>query len=254
MLKKINTAGTVQDIGGGGGFPAPAPMSTVPLPPGARAIGPSAATARPAGGGGGPSPLASVAQKGVLRGTSFAAYEEAKQILQVAEQEAARIQEEAVRLRDEQARLGYESGYSKGYEEALAGLASLESETNSLFEKLEPQVAKLAIRVAEKIVGAELTARPEAIAAIVAQALKTVRHQKDISIRVHSSHAPALEARKATLLGVLSRARDVMIRADDSMRPGGCIIESELGTLDADLTTQLEMLERVLGATRGGGH
>jgi type III secretion protein L len=255
VLKKIVRGdGAIQEIGAVPGFPAAqpaaAPPSAVPLPPGARAIAPSAAPPRPPGAAA-PSPLAGMAQKGVLRGTSFAAYEEAKQILSVAEQEAERIKQEAAYLRDEQSKAGYEEGYRKGYEQALAGLARLEAETNSVFERIEPQIVKLAVKVAEKIVGAELTSRPEAIAAIVAQALKTVRHQKDISIRVNSAHVPALEARKSTLLGVLSRARDVMIRADDSMRPGGCVIESELGTLDADLTTQLEMLERVLGGSRG---
>jgi type III secretion protein L len=269
-LKKIvrgDAAPAVQEIGSGGFQAAPAagaapslrdtavpglnvpvgasPFAPPPLPPGARPIAPRPAAGQPAA-----SPLAAVAQKGVLKGTSFQAYEEAKQILALAEQEAERVRQEAVRLRDEQARLGYEEGYRRGYEEALAGLARLEQETAALFEKIEPQVVALSVKVAEKIIGAELAARPEAIAAVVSQALRTVRHQRDISIRVHPSHVPALEGRKAQLLGVLSRARDLMIRGDESMRPGGCVIETELGTLDADLTTQLEILERALGASR----
>ena len=39
-------------------------------------------------------------------------------------------------------------------------------------------------------------------------------------------------------------------RGDESMRPGGCVIESELGTLDADLETQLRMLENALGGAK----
>jgi type III secretion protein L len=185
-----------------------------------------------------------------MRGSSFAAYEEAKQILSVAEQEAQRIKDDAARLRDEQARAGYEEGYRKGYEEALAGMARVEQEFEAVCDRLEPDLVRLAVKVAEKIIGAELASRPEAIAAIVSQALRTVRHQKEISIRVHPSHAPALEAKKVQLLGVLTRAKDVTVRPDPSMRPGGCIIESELGTLDADLATQLAMLERALGGAK----
>lgn len=230
--------------------------AAVPIRPAGPGIAPIAPAPRPMtqrlGGGGAPapSPLAAVAQKHVIKSTSFAAYEEAKQILAVAEQEAARIKEEAARLRDEQVRLGYEEGHKQGYAAGIAGLARVEQEFQALCERLEPEIVKLAVKVAEKIVGAELAARPEAIAAIVSQALKTVRHQKEISIRVHPSHVAALEARKAQLLGVLTRARDVMIRGDDSIRPGGCVIESELGTLDADLETQLRLIEQALSLAR----
>jgi type III secretion protein L len=227
-----------------------APMPAAPRPGGFSipSAGPRPMAPRPAAPGA--SPLAGIAQRGVMKSTSFAAYEEAKQILSLAEEEAARIKAEAERLRDEQARAGYEEGYRKGYEEALKGLAGLEQEFDALCERLEPEVVKLAVKIAEKVIGAELSSRPEAIAAIVSQALRTVRHQREINIRVHPSHVAALEAQKQTLLGVLTRARDVVVRGDESVRPGGCVIESELGTLDADLNTQIEMLQRALGMAR----
>jgi type III secretion system HrpE/YscL family protein len=168
-------------------------------------------------------------------------------MLAVAEQEAARILLDAQRLRDEQASLGYDEGYKKGYEEALAKLGEIEEDVQKTFEGLEPKLVMLSVKVAEKIIGQELATRPDTIAAIVAQALKTVRHQREVNVRVHPSHAAALEAHKKTLLGVLSRARDVVIRPDPSIREGGCVIETELGILDADLRTQLEILERALG-------
>ncbi len=93
----------------------------------------------------------------------------------------------------------------------------------------------------------------------MAQALKTVRHQRDVNIRVNPAQVAALETHKKTLLGALSRAKDVQIRADPSIRPGGCVIETELGILDADLRTQMEILERALqggvpkGTNLGGG-
>jgi type III secretion protein L len=200
--------------------------------------------------------------RGVIKQQVVGAYGQAKEILAVAEQEAARIIQDAERLREEQARLGWDEGYKKGFEETLGKLAQLEEETQKIFQDLEPKVVQLSMKVAEKIIGSELATRPDAIAAIVAQALRTVRHQRDVNIRVNPAQAPALEAHKKTLLGVLSRARDVVIRADPSVREGGCVIETELGILDADLQTQLEILERALGgglpktgeAAGEGGH
>lgn len=184
--------------------------------------------------------------RGIIKQQVVGAYGQAKEILAVAEQEAARIVEDAHRLREEQARAGYQEGYKKAYEECLGRLGAIETETRQLFEDLEPKIVQLSVKVAEKIIGSELAERPDAIADIVAQALKTVRHQKEIMIRVHPAHVDVLDNNKRTLLGVLSRARDVTIRGDPSMREGGCMIETELGLLDADLRTQLEILERAL--------
>jgi type III secretion system HrpE/YscL family protein len=184
--------------------------------------------------------------RGLIKQQVVGAYGQAKEILSVAEQEAARIIQDAERIREEQARAGWEEGHRKGYEEALAGLARFEEETHAAFADLEQKIVQLSMRVAEKIIGAEMATRPDAIAAIVAQALKTVRHQKDVIIRVNPAQVPALEEHKKTLLGALSRAKDVSIRGDPALRPGGCVIETELGILDADLQTQMEILERAL--------
>ena len=193
--------------------------------------------------------LGHVGQRGVIRQQVAEAYSEARKILAVAEQEAERIKAEALRFREEQVRAGYEEGRRQGYEEALKGLAKIEEEYARLAERIEPELVKLSLGIARKILGAEIEMRPEAIAQIVAQALKTVRHTRDITIRVHPSHVAALEGMRQTLLGVLSRAREFSIRGDESMRPGGCVIETELGTLDGDLDTQLALIERALRAT-----
>jgi len=197
--------------------------------------------------------------RGLIKQQVVGAYGQAKEILGVAEQEAARILQDAERIREEQARLGWEEGYKKGYEEALAGLARVEAETAAVFSDIEPKVIQLSMKVAEKIIGSEMATRPDAIAAIVAQALKTVRHQREVIVRVNPAQVGALETHKKTLLGVLSRAKDVSIRGDPALRQGGCVIETELGILDADLTTQMEILGRALeggvpkGTDLGGG-
>jgi type III secretion system HrpE/YscL family protein len=187
-----------------------------------------------------------VGHGGVISKEAYGAYNEAKEILAVAEREAERIRQEAVQLRDEQVRQGFEEGHRTGYQEALAGLAGLERRFDEICKDLEPQLVELAIGVARKIIGRELGTNPDTIADIVAQALRTVRHQRDITVRVHPDHVDEVTERKHALLGVLSRAPDIQIRADPSVRAGGCVIESELGKVEADLETQLELLRQAL--------
>jgi flagellar biosynthesis/type III secretory pathway protein FliH len=42
------------------------------------------------------------------------------------------------------------------------------------------------------------------------------------------------------------RASDLSIREDDDISPGGVIIETEAGSIDARLETQLDALERAM--------
>jgi len=177
---------------------------------------------------------------------AYQAYGESKDILAVAQKEAERIRQEALVQRDEQARQGYEAGYRKGYEEALVKLAGLEKQYADVVSRLEPQLVQLAISVAEKIIGEELALRPEAIVDVVGQALKTVRHQREIVIRVHPSRAPTLEQRKQSLLGILSRAQTVRVVPDETLTENGCVIETEVGRLNADIDSQLEALRKAL--------
>ena len=202
--------------------------------------------ARPLVSGGG-----SAGGRGVISAETYGAYNEAKEILSVAEAEAERIRQEAVRLRDEQVRQGFGEGHKKGYEEALGGLAALEARFDQLCANLEPQLIDLAVGIAKKIIGHELSSKPETIVEIVAQALRTIRHQREITVRVHPNHLAVVEQHKSELLGVLTRAPDIVVRADDDVPVGGCVIESELGRIEAELETQLEMLKRALTAAKG---
>ena len=43
-----------------------------------------------------------------------------------------------------------------------------------------------------------------------------------------------------------ARARALQFRTDDRVGRGGCVIETELATIDARLATQLEAIERAL--------
>jgi flagellar biosynthesis/type III secretory pathway protein FliH len=44
----------------------------------------------------------------------------------------------------------------------------------------------------------------------------------------------------------IGRLKDIAIREDAEIRRGGCVIQTESGTVDAQLETQLQLLERAL--------
>ena len=192
------------------------------------------------------SPARSPAAGGVIKRDVYDASTEAERILAEAQEEGqeivARAEREATRIR-EKAR---EDGRVEARAEANALLVKARIERERLLGETEPQLVALARGVAEKIIGRELEVRDDTIVAIVRQAIQTVRQQREIIVRVNPQDLEALQKGKHEIIAVLARAKDVDLRGDPSISRGGCVVESELGTIDAELETQLDVIERLL--------
>ena len=215
--------------------PAPAPQSHAPqLPPTAQ---PSPAPAPPA-------PPRS--RPGVIDREEVQARSQAHEIVQRAQSDARMIRGQAEEFRQR----GYEEGYAAGHEEGKAQLTetilTLNRETEARWKEIEPDMIRLAVRVAEKIIGHSLETDPDVIIQIVAEALTAARHQREIYVRVNPADYETVVSHKRELVDQLSRARDIDVRSDPNVTAGGCLVDSEVGTIDATLESQLSVLERIL--------
>lgn len=183
---------------------------------------------RPAGGG--PAPH--------IDERPFDAKVEAERILSEAGREAERLRAQATTE-------GRERGLAAVSELMVAARASAARAQRNV----EGDLRTLAVRIAERILGRELSLNPDAVNDIVGSALRQAGAPRDIVLRVHPDDLKALERGRPRLLERAQRAQTLQFRADPSVGRGGCIVESELGTVDARLNVQLEAIERAL---RGG--
>lgn len=164
---------------------------------------------------------------------------EAEKIVAAARQEAERLLKSAMQE-------GRERGLA-AVTELLVG-ARLVAERARLASEQELRV--LGVRIAEKILGRELQQTPEAVTDVVREALRHASTGRDLVIRIHPDDLAFVERGKPRLIERCRSARSVDLRADSSVSRGGCVVESELGVVDARLAIQLEAIERAL---RGDG-
>lgn len=108
------------------------------------------------------------------------------------------------------------------------------------------ELRALAVRIAEKILGRELAVRPEAVTDVVTEALRHVGEPREVIVRANPDDLAALERGKPRVVERCRATRSVTFRGDESIGRGGCIVETELGVVDARLSTQLEAIERAL--------
>ena len=114
-----------------------------------------------------------------------------------------------------------------------------------LFREAAPQLMELVLAVVRKIVRTE-TEVPGTIAPLVEEMLQRVGHGQHALVRLAPADLGFLRQQ-----GVLpeSEARGVRFASDERIAPGGCVVETERGSWDAQVETQLERIEEALRAT-----
>lgn len=194
----------------------------------------------------------------VIRKQSQEAFNEAKQIIEEARRQAEKIKVEAKALLgrvEDQCTAARNKGYAEGREQGLAEVTTMLTKAKqnheALFQDLECQVVQLVYDISEKIIGRDLHEREAAILDLIRQALHAVMGQK-IVILVHPADLQMVREHQANLMHVLDASRTIQIRADDKVKPKGCLIETEVGTIDAQLETQLQAIKKALGLGNDG--
>jgi type III secretion protein L len=183
---------------------------------------------------------------GVMNAEVFDARQSAQGILEEAQREKERIIAEAQRERDEVLAKAREQGRQEGLAQSSEIILRAKMQAGEILASQEKDVIQLACKIAEKIIGRDLEREPELLMDMCATAIEQLRSAKSMVLRVHPKTAQVLRARKPELMELIGRAVDVAIREDPEVAPVGCIVQTEFGSVDAQLPTQFEMLQNIL--------
>ncbi len=161
-------------------------------------------------------------------------------------------------------RAARQSGYQDGYRDGLVALESfkqnfatqLSTQIGMLMQSLGDQhdalerqmaqcLAVSATQLARQIVRSELSVRPELVQAVAREAteslLLSARH---ITLRVHPDDQALVAQGAADVLA----ARGARLIADGRIARGGCLVESDIGVLDATLQARWNRCAAALGS------
>ncbi len=171
----------------------------------------------------------------------FDARVEAERILRQAQSEADRLRAQA-----------QAEGRERGIAAVTELLVGARAQASRARAASAAELRTLAVKIAEKILGRELQLRPEAVVDIVAEALQAAGASQQVLVRCHPDDLAALERGRPRLVERLARAHAVQFKTDALIGRGGCVVETELATIDARLSTQLDAIERALRGEDGG--
>lgn len=153
---------------------------------------------------------------------------------------------------------GYEAGERAGLEtggqradammvrlaQALEELAAVRAQ---MIRQTERQMVELALAVARRIIHREVSLDRDLLIAMARVALDRLGESARITVRLHPEDFEATSAdRISRVMGTC-----VTVLEDPRLERGACMLESDLGTLDISVDSQIEEVARaLLGARR----
>ena len=170
-----------------------------------------------------------------------------------ARSEARRIIEEASgkaeAIREEAKEAGREEGKAEAssrIEEAMETLNQAVKERKKIVQDAENEILRLALKVAEQIIRSEVSLHRDVCLNIVSEAISRISDREQIIVKVNREDAEYLKRYKDRLASMMDGVKSFSIIEDAAIEPGGCVIETNLGFIDARIATKLRSIEEAL--------
>ncbi|WP_280152157.1 FliH/SctL family protein [Piscinibacter sp. XHJ-5] len=156
-----------------------------------------------------------------------------------------------------------QAGYQDGYRDGLAALEQFKQsfaaqmtaqlgqltqsyghELDALQQDMARALAVSATHLARQIVRSELASRPDLVATVAQEALDTLlMSARQVTVRVHPDDQPLVAQGASEVLA----ARGARLVADASIARGGCLVESDIGVVDASIAARWKRAVAALG-------
>ncbi len=178
---------------------------------------------------------------------------------EAAQQAARRVVEE----RQEQLRQARDGGYQDGYRDGLAALEAfkqshatqtsaqvsaviqqMQARLDLVEQDLAQRVAGIALEVARQVVRSELAQNPQHVVAVTHEALSVLLvSARHIVVRLNPNDLSLVTQGCVDALA----ARGARLMADSEIEAGGCVVESDIGTVDAQVSSRWQQAAAALG-------
>jgi hypothetical protein len=119
----------------------------------------------------------------------------------------------------------------------------LAAERERVLSDTAGQIAQLAVLIARRVIGRELTLDPSLVRGLVREGIEALGQHDRISIRLGAGFAPVQERLEEDLR---SSGAKLDLRFDPSLDAYGCLVETELGQVDESIESRLDTLLHAL--------
>ncbi len=184
---------------------------------------------------------------------------EAEKLLTEAKAEAEAILTEAKQnqenITNNAYKTGYEEGHEEGFKEGKAEAERLVDRLHLMIEKImdkreqilsetEQQIVDLVLLMTRKVVKVISENQRNVVMSNIVHALRKVKGRGDVLIHVNMAELALTSEHTKEFLSSVENVKNITIVEDSAVDKGGCIIETDFGSIDARISSQLSELEQ----------
>jgi flagellar assembly protein FliH len=186
------------------------------------------------------------------------AEDEAEKIIAEANAKAKQIEDDSLAAfenerkdAEEKGRMaGHEAGFAEGKDE----VARLVERTQTVLERAqdkraeilaetEQQVIDLVLLISRKVIKVISDNQRSVVISNVVQALRKVKDRGNITVKVNLMDLKLTTEHTKDFISKVEGVKSLQIIEDSTVDPGGCVIETDYGEIDARISSQLSELE-----------
>ncbi|QXF35000.1 type III secretion system protein [Photorhabdus luminescens] len=176
----------------------------------------------------------------ILRKADYQTCLSAQSLLDAARIQAQEIERDAQAVYEQQKELGWQAGIDAARAEQANLIHQTQLQCQQYYRQVEQQMSNVVLQAVRKILKnydqVSLTLQ------IVREALSLVSNQKQVILRVNPEQAATVREQISRVHKDFPEIGYLEITADERLDQGGCILETEVGIIDASLDSQLEAL------------
>ncbi len=147
------------------------------------------------------------------------------------------------------AKAGFDSGMEKAekLQRRIEGLIfGLETTRAEVYGKLEQEILDLVIRIAEKVIHAEIRSVDSTRTSILEAGLRKLKDSEKVLVRVAPADLEAIEQVLPLLKEQNGMVGKVTLQEDPEVSEGGCVLESDQCEVDGRIEVPLRAIEEAL--------
>jgi flagellar biosynthesis/type III secretory pathway protein FliH len=151
---------------------------------------------------------------------------------------------------------GHAEGFARGHDEAIAEfepvvrtlrewIDGIREQRDALISSAEPELVRLAMAIAERIVHTEVSENRQVVVENVRAALTRLVTREVVTLRVNPMDHETIRQYRDSIVEA-SDVEHLRIVEDQRVDRGGVLVETDAGTIDAKIATQLREAKRAI--------
>jgi len=187
--------------------------------------------------------------KKIIKACDVWAFHNARKAIEEGNQRRSQILDASMAAFEAEQRRGFQLGRESARLEQTSNMVGIISQTVDYFSKVEEQMVDLVLEAIRRII--DDYNDHEKICMVVKSSLALVRSRRQISVKIHPNNVGTVQSHITELLDKYPGIEHLEVISDNQLSKDACIIESDIGQVEASMSGQIDALRESLGRVFG---